>query len=46
MAVDALMPDGQRYVGVVIGADDNGMALMQVNDSSKVIALPEKLNVE
>ena len=43
MAVDALMPDGERIVGFVIGADENGNALMRVNGSDRVIALPEKL---
>jgi len=46
MAVDALMPDGQRLVGIIVGKDAKGFAMMRVNTSGEMVVLPEQLKGE
>ena len=46
MAVDALMPNGTRHIGIIVGKDEKGFAMMRVNSTSELIALPEQLKGE
>ena len=41
--VDVLMPNGIRHLGIIIGKDDKGLALMKVNNSEQIVCLPEML---